>query len=98
MDVPEREPSAPVRPLDVDGVGAVALGTVAWAVALVVTVLARDGLESSGRGWWIWVCVAGTALGLLGLPYVLRRRSAYRSASSEPAASGTSTSATEPSD
>ena len=69
-----------VRPLDVDGVGAVAVGTVLWAIALVVTLLMRDRLVAAGNDWWIWVCVSGVALGLIGLPYVIRRRNAYRSA------------------
>ena len=69
-----------VRPLDVDGVGAVALGTVLWAIALIYTLIVRPSLEESGRGWWMWVCLSGFVLGLMGLPYVLRRRAAYRRA------------------
>jgi hypothetical protein len=61
-----------VEPIDVDGVKAVAFGTVVWAVALVVLAIAGQ------RGEVLWVCAAGVGLGLLGLPYVLRRRAAYR--------------------
>ncbi len=65
--------------VDADGVRAVAVGTIAWAVAAVVLWLFfRDRLAASGSSWWLWVCVTGCALGLLGLPYVLRRRAAYR--------------------
>ena len=35
-----------VRPLDVDGITAVAVGTVAWAVALVVALVLRDQLAA----------------------------------------------------
>ena len=61
-----------VEPVDVDGVRAVAVGIVVWAVALVVLALIGK------RGEVLWVCAAGVGLGLLGMPYVLRRRAAYR--------------------
>ena len=71
-------PDAPrVQPLDVDGVGAVAVGTVAWTVALVVCLVLRDRLAADGHGWWTWVCLAGALLGLPGLWYVRRRRDAH---------------------
>ncbi len=66
-----------LKPVDVDGVGAVLYGTVAWAVALVACLLLRDRLAAEGLAWWTWVCVAGTLLGLLGLWFVRRRRDAY---------------------
>ena len=72
--------SPDVRALDVDGVGAVAVGTALWAIALAVTLIMRDQLVAAGTDWWIWVCVSGVALGLIGLPCVIRRRTAYRSA------------------
>jgi hypothetical protein len=78
-------PPAPA-PLDVDGVGAITYGTIAWVVALIVCLVARDPLAAAGRTWWIWVCVAGAVLGLPGLWYVRRRRAAYRAA--EAAAQG----------
>lgn len=65
-----------VEPVDVDGVRAVAVGIVAWAVALVVLALVGE------RGEVLWVCAAGVGLGLLGMPYLLRRRAAYRRATS----------------
>ena len=73
------------KPLDVDGVSAVIFGIVAWAVALVVLLLFfRHSLSAHGATWWLWVCVAGIGLGLVALPYVLRRRAVYRRARSEP--------------
>lgn len=76
------EPTTPhpeVEPLDEDGVGAVAMGTVAWCVALVVLLLLRDRLAESDAQWWIAVAATGAGLGLLGLLYTTRRRAAYRS-------------------
>lgn len=67
------------RPVDADGVNAVALGTVAWIIALVVLLLFfRDSLAAADASWWIWVCAVGAGLGVVGLLYVTRRREAYR--------------------
>jgi LPXTG-motif cell wall-anchored protein len=76
---------ATVRPdvpelADVDGVGAVTAGTIAWAVALVLCLAFRTPLADAGRTWWTWVCLAGLLLGLAGLVFVRRRRAAYRAA------------------
>jgi hypothetical protein len=62
-------------PLETDDVRIVAAGTVLWAVALLVLVVAR--LTGAGvHDWWIAMCVCGTGLGLLGVRYCLRRRAA----------------------
>lgn len=72
------QPTVDIKPLDVDGVGAIVVGTAAWAVALVVLFLMRGRLQESGAEWWIWVALAGFLLGFPGLWYTTRRRSAYR--------------------
>lgn len=71
---------ADIQPVDVDGVGAVLYGTIAWTVALVACLLLRDRLAADGRSWWTWVCLAAALLGLAGLWFVRRRRDAYRAA------------------
>ncbi|MFN8126527.1 MAG: DUF2530 domain-containing protein [Candidatus Nanopelagicales bacterium] len=71
-----------VAPLDADGVGAVAAGTVLWTVAFVVLLLMRDRLAQDGAEWWVWVAATGALLGLPGLWYTTRRRAAYRRRSS----------------
>jgi len=73
-----------VKPLDVDGVGAVAIGTFLWLIALVVLLLMRSQLEETGSQWWILVAATGAALGVPGLWYTTRRRAAYRRASAAP--------------
>lgn len=65
---------ADVEPLDVDGVRTVAVGTVLWAVAFVLLLPFYGRLVDSGRDWWLWTCVAGFGLGLIGVDYCRRRR------------------------
>ena len=43
--------------------------TAAWAVALVIVLIARDALPADSR-WWLWTCVTGVVMGLLALWYV----------------------------
>jgi hypothetical protein len=62
-----RRPSPP--PLESNETAVVVVGTVAWAVALVVLLLA--GLPRHDR-WWLWVCASGIAIGLFALWYVPR--------------------------
>jgi len=69
---------APPRPLDTDGVTAIAVGIGTWTAALIACVILRVPLADSGRGWWTWVCVAGVLTGLLGLGLALRRRERLR--------------------
>lgn len=65
---------ADVEPLDVDGVRTVAVGTALWAVAFVLLLPFYGRLEESGRAWWLWTCVAGFGLGIIGWDYCRRRR------------------------
>lgn len=59
------------EPLETNDTLVVALGTAAWAVALVVLLIVGD------RERWAWVAAAGVFLGLVGLRHV-RRRAARR--------------------
>ncbi|HVQ19001.1 MAG TPA: DUF2530 domain-containing protein [Actinomycetes bacterium] len=63
-----------VAPLDVDAVRTVQIGTGLWAVALTAALIFRDQLVDDGRDWWIWTCVAGIVLGLMGVVITTRRR------------------------
>ena len=85
MDNPESQPRdvqalrksphdvAPVQPLDVSGVRTVVVGTALFVVAGIVLLFFRDWLEETGREWWLWTCVAGFGLGVLGYDYCRRR-------------------------
>jgi hypothetical protein len=71
-----RRPLHPTpEPLDVDAVSVVTVGTALWgAAAIVLAVFLRGWLERHHDGWWIWTCVSGFLLGLVGLAIVRRRR------------------------
>jgi hypothetical protein len=67
-------------PLEANDELVTAIGTAAWAVALVVLLVLRNQIPPSER-WWIWTCVAGVAMGLFALWYVPRmKRARARSA------------------
>jgi hypothetical protein len=67
---------ADVEPLDVDGTRTVAVGSALWLVAFLVLLPFHDTLSASGRGWWLWTCLAGFGLGVIGWDYCRRRRKA----------------------
>ncbi|GAA1427140.1 hypothetical protein GCM10009616_03470 [Microlunatus lacustris] len=64
---------APVPPVDVDGLRVVAVGTMLFAVAAVLTWLRRDQLAADGHGDWFAICASGAGLGLVGLLYCWNR-------------------------
>ncbi len=64
-----------VEPLRTNDRTTVLVGCGLWAALLVLSLLNRDALERDGHGWWLWTCVAGLALGAVGLVGLqLRRR------------------------
>jgi hypothetical protein len=70
----ERRPDpAPAR---ADARKAVLAGTIAWLVALALSLLFRAQLEAAGLGWLLWAAVTGAVLGVVGLVVVqvIRRR------------------------
>lgn len=66
------------EPVESDEVRVVAVGTAAFALALVVGLLTRDRLADAGNEDWLWIFLAGVFLGLVGLRHVWRRRSRRR--------------------
>ncbi len=65
---------ADVEPLDVDGTRTVAVGTVLWLIAFVLLLPFYDRLAEHGRTWWLWTCLAGFGLGVVGWDYCRRRK------------------------
>lgn len=62
-----------LKPLEVNGITAVTLGTIAWAIALIVLLFSKNWLAETGRTHWIWIAVSGVGLGLLGIRYTTNR-------------------------
>ncbi|WP_370249388.1 DUF2530 domain-containing protein [Nocardioides sp.] len=65
---------ADVAPLDVDGVRTVEVGTALFFLGFLALLPFYGRLQDADQGWWLWTCLTGTGLGLLGLEYVRRRR------------------------
>lgn len=67
-----------VQPLDVTGTRTVTVGVALWALAFVALLPFYDTLRHDGHVWWLWTCVAGFGLGLLGRAYCRRREQRLR--------------------
>jgi hypothetical protein len=65
---------ADVEPLDVDGTRTVAVGSVLFLVAFLALLPFRGRLAEAGHTWWLWTCLAGFGLGVIGWDYCRRRR------------------------
>lgn len=68
-----KDAKASLTPLEVNGITAVTVGTIIWAIATVICLIAREQLAAAGRGNWVWISACGVLLGLLGIRYTRRR-------------------------
>lgn len=64
---------APVRALDPDGIAVVGSGTAAFAAGAIACWIFLAPLTATGRAWYLWVAITGTAIGLAGLAVGLMR-------------------------
>jgi threonine/homoserine efflux transporter RhtA len=62
-----------LSPIQITGILAVQLGTLAWTITLIVLLFSRSWLTETERTHWIWIAVYGIILGLLGYRYSTRR-------------------------
>jgi hypothetical protein len=69
---------ADVDPLDVDGVRTVAVGAGLGLVGFVLLLPFAGRLADSDRLWWLWTCLAGFGLGIIGWDYCRRHRNRRR--------------------
>ncbi|MGN6575321.1 MAG: DUF2530 domain-containing protein [Nocardioides sp.] len=69
---------ADVDPLDVDGTRTVAVGTALWLLGFIMLLPFSGRLAEADRGWWLWTCLAGFGLGVIGWDYCRRRRNHRR--------------------
>ena len=80
VDRVRRDPR--LRSRDDSGVAALAIGTLAWCVALVVLAVLGDRLSGVDVARWMWICAAGALLGIPGIAIAVvrqRRRAGARS-------------------
>jgi hypothetical protein len=66
------------EPLEADTVRIVAVGTALWFASFLVLLPFRGRLAEHGNEIWLWTCLAGGLLGLLGLLLATRARAAAR--------------------
>ncbi|MBQ0986607.1 DUF2530 domain-containing protein [Streptomyces sp. F63] len=71
------------EPLEGNVVGVVTGGTVLWFVMFLVQLPFYGWFEGRGLLWWLWTCLAGAGLGLIGIRYVRRREAALRRAAEQ---------------
>src|SRR3954466_14931060 len=65
---------ADVSPLDVDGPRTVAVGSILFLVAFFLLLPFYGSLADDDRTWWLWTCLAGFGLGVIGWGYCRRGR------------------------
>ncbi len=60
-------------------------GTIVWFVLFLVQLPFYGWFDDRGHTWWVWTCLAGGGLGLIGIWYVRRRDAAIKRARAEEA-------------
>ncbi|KUL37167.1 hypothetical protein ADL22_22515 [Streptomyces sp. NRRL F-4489] len=81
-------------PLEGPVVGTITGGTALWFVLFLVQLPFYGWYADHGHTWFLWTCLAGGGLGLVGVWYVRRRDAAIKRAA---AAAATGTPAPDPS-
>ncbi|WP_055711045.1 DUF2530 domain-containing protein [Streptomyces torulosus] len=66
------------EPLEGPVVPTIIGGTILWFVLFVVQLPFYGWYEDHGHTWWVWTCLAGAGLGLIGIWYVKKRDTAIR--------------------
>ncbi len=59
---------------DDDAILPVTLGTLVWAVILVVLLTQQSRLQEAGTGWWTGAAAVGVLSGALGVVFLRWRR------------------------
>jgi hypothetical protein len=83
------------EPLEGNVVATITGGTVFWFVLFLAQLPFYGWFDDHGHLWWLWTCLAGGGLGLIGIWYVRGRDAALRRAARS--ADGNVTSGTAPS-
>ena len=69
-----------LKPLEVNGITAVTLGTLLWLTSFVLLIFTRKWLIENGHENWIWIAASGFVLGLLGYRYTTNRAKRFKKA------------------
>jgi len=69
-----RAPLVQPPPAQMNARRIVAVGTAAWFVAFVVLLFFWSSLGDHGHRIWLWTCLAGWVLGLIGESIMIRHR------------------------
>lgn len=78
------------EPLEGPVVATITGGTILWFVLFLVQLPFYGWFDDHGHLWWLWTCLAGAGLGLIGIWYVRGRDAAIKRAAAA-ADSGAST-------
>ncbi|MGW0555599.1 DUF2530 domain-containing protein [Streptomyces sp. NPDC002926] len=74
------------EPLEGPVVATITGGTILWFVLFLVQIPFYSWFDDRDLMWWVWTCLAGGGLGLIGIWYVRRREAAIKLAKTAAAA------------
>jgi len=63
-----------LEPMQINEAKVIWIGIGLWAAAFLILLPFRKTLIADGHGWWLYTCLAGAGLGMVGLPMVGRRK------------------------
>ncbi|MFF5001953.1 DUF2530 domain-containing protein [Streptomyces phaeochromogenes] len=66
------------EPLEGPVVATITGGTILWFVLFLAQLPFYNWFDDHGHLWWIWTCLAGAGLGLIGIWYVRGREAALK--------------------
>ncbi|MER6097788.1 DUF2530 domain-containing protein [Streptomyces sp. NPDC001728] len=79
------------EPLEGPVVATITGGTILWFVLFLVQVPFYGWFDDRDLTWWVWTCLAGAGLGLIGIWYVRGRDAAIKRHAAAGAAEATET-------
>ncbi|MBT2398528.1 DUF2530 domain-containing protein [Streptomyces sp. ISL-100] len=77
------------EPLEGPVVATIVGGTILWFVLFLVQLPFYGWFDDRDATWWVWTCLAGAGLGLIGIWYVRGRDRAIKRAEASKAADRT---------
>ncbi|NGO14413.1 DUF2530 domain-containing protein [Streptomyces sp. HC44] len=71
------------EPLEGPVVATVTGGAILWFVLFLAQLPFYGWFDDHGHLWWLWTCLAGAGLGLIGIWYVRKRDAAIKRAAAD---------------